>query len=32
MTTSAMFFGDRVAALRNIGRALRPGGRVVLLT
>jgi len=30
--TSAMFFGDRVAALANIGRALRPGGRLVLLT
>jgi SAM-dependent methyltransferase len=30
--TSAMFFGDRVAALANVGHALRPGGRVVLLT
>jgi SAM-dependent methyltransferase len=30
--TSAMFFGDRVAALANVGRALRPGGRLVLLT
>jgi SAM-dependent methyltransferase len=30
--TSAMFFGDRVAALANIGRALRPGGRLALLT
>jgi SAM-dependent methyltransferase len=30
--TSAMFFGDRVAALANIGKALRPGGRLVLLT
>ena len=30
--TSAMFFGDRVAALANIGRALRAGGRLVLLT
>lgn len=30
--TSAMFFGDRVAALGNIGRALRSGGRLVLLT
>lgn len=30
--TSAMFFGDRVAALTNIGRSLRPGGRLVLLT
>lgn len=30
--TSAMFFGDRVAALANIGGGLRPGGRLVLLT
>jgi SAM-dependent methyltransferase len=30
--TSAMFFGDRVAALANIGRALRPRGRLVQLT
>jgi SAM-dependent methyltransferase len=30
--TSVMFFGDRVAGLANIGRALRPGGRLVLLT
>lgn len=30
--TAAMFFGDHVAALRNIGGALRPGGRVVLVT
>jgi SAM-dependent methyltransferase len=30
--TSAMFFGDRVAGLTNIGRALRGGGRLVLLT
>ena len=29
--TGAMFFGDHVAAFRNIGRALRPGGRLVLL-
>jgi SAM-dependent methyltransferase len=30
--TSAMFFADHVAAFTNIGRALRPGGRLVLLT
>lgn len=30
--TGAMFFGDLVAAFTNIGRALRPGGRVALLT
>jgi SAM-dependent methyltransferase len=30
--TGAMFFGDVVAAFTNIGRALRPGGRVALLT
>ena len=31
--TAAMFFADPVAALANIGRALRPGiGRLVLLT
>ena len=30
--TSAMFFADHVAALANIGRALRSGGRLVLLT
>lgn len=30
--TSAMFFGDRVAALTNIGHALRRGGGLVLLT
>lgn len=30
--TSAMFFADHVAALANIRRALRPGGRLVLLT
>jgi SAM-dependent methyltransferase len=28
----AMFFGDPLAAFRNIARALRPGGRLVLLT
>jgi SAM-dependent methyltransferase len=30
--TSATFFGDRVAALANIGRSLRSGGRLALLT
>jgi SAM-dependent methyltransferase len=30
--TAAMFFGDPVAAFRNIGSALRPGGRLVLVT
>jgi SAM-dependent methyltransferase len=30
--TSAMFFADHAAAFANIGRALRPGGRFVLLT
>lgn len=30
--TSAMFFGDRPAAFANLARALRPGGRLVLLT
>ena len=30
--TAAMFFGDHVAAFTNIGRALRPGGRLVLVT
>ena len=30
--TGAMFFGDQVAAFANIGRALRPSGRLVLLT
>jgi SAM-dependent methyltransferase len=30
--TGAMFFGDPVAAWRNIAAALRPGGRLVLLT
>ena len=29
--TGAMFFGDPVAAFTNIGRALRPEGRLVLL-
>jgi len=30
--TGAMFFGDVVAAFTNIGRALRPDGRLTLLT
>jgi SAM-dependent methyltransferase len=30
--TGAMFFGDAVAAFTNVGRALRPGGRLTLLT
>jgi SAM-dependent methyltransferase len=30
--TGATFFGDLVAGLTNIRRALRPGGRLVLLT
>jgi len=30
--TGAMFFGDHGAAFRNIGRALRPDGRLVLTT
>jgi SAM-dependent methyltransferase len=30
--TGAMFFGEPVAAFTNIARALRPGGRLVLLT
>jgi SAM-dependent methyltransferase len=30
--TGAMFFGDHQAAFRNIGQALRPGGRLVLVT
>jgi SAM-dependent methyltransferase len=30
--TGAMFFGDIVAAFSNIGRALRPAGRLTLLT
>jgi ubiquinone/menaquinone biosynthesis C-methylase UbiE len=29
--TGAMFFGDAPAAFTNIARALRPGGRLVLL-
>jgi SAM-dependent methyltransferase len=29
--TGAMFFGDPVAAFTNVGQALRPGGRMVLL-
>lgn len=29
--TSAMFFADKAAAFANIGRALRPSGRLVLL-
>jgi SAM-dependent methyltransferase len=29
--TGAMFFGDPVAAFRNLGRALRTGGRLTLL-
>ncbi|MBI2322891.1 MAG: methyltransferase domain-containing protein [Chloroflexi bacterium] len=28
----AMFFGDPIAAFRNIGRAVRPGGRLAMLT
>ncbi len=28
----AMFFGDRAAAFSNIGRVLRPGGRLAVLT
>jgi SAM-dependent methyltransferase len=28
----AMFFGDPVAAFTNIGRGLRPGGRLVLMS
>lgn len=30
--TGAMFFADPVTAFANVGRALRPGGRLVLLT
>jgi SAM-dependent methyltransferase len=30
--TGAMFFGDLAAAFTNIGRAVAPGGRLVLLT
>jgi SAM-dependent methyltransferase len=30
--TGATFFGDLVAGFKNIGRALRPGGRLALLT
>jgi SAM-dependent methyltransferase len=30
--TAAMFFGDHAAAFGNIGRALRSGGRLVLVT
>jgi len=30
--TGAMFFGDRLAAFRNIARGLRPGGRLILVT
>ena len=30
--TAAMFFGDPVAAFRNICRSLRPAGRLVLMT
>jgi SAM-dependent methyltransferase len=30
--SSAMFFGDLVAAFTNIGRALQPGGRLVMTT
>ena len=30
--TGAMFFGDHVAAFTNIGRALRSGGRLTLVT
>jgi SAM-dependent methyltransferase len=30
--TGTMFFGDQVAAFGNLARALRPGGRVVLVS
>ena len=30
--TGAMFFGDPAAAFSNLGRSLRPGGRLVLMT
>jgi SAM-dependent methyltransferase len=30
--TGAMFFADQVAAFRNVARALRPGGRLVLVS
>ena len=30
--TSAMFFGDIVLGCTNVNRALRPGGRIVLMT
>lgn len=30
--TGTMFFGDHVAAFTNIGTALRPGGRLALMT
>ncbi|HTN81551.1 MAG TPA: class I SAM-dependent methyltransferase, partial [Acidimicrobiales bacterium] len=30
--TAAMFFGDKRAAFANIARALRPGGRLVMVT
>jgi SAM-dependent methyltransferase len=30
--TGAMFFGDPIVAFTNIARAVRPGGRLVLLT
>jgi len=30
--TGATFFGDLVVGFKNVGRALRPGGRIALLT